>query len=222
MIQIGNDWDEVLKDVFQSEHYLRLREFLIREYRTQTIYPPKHDIFNALKATPFGEVKAVILGQDPYHGPNQAHGMCFSVRPGVKIPPSLMNIYKELHAEFGCPIPNHGYLADWSKEGVLLLNTILTVRESKPLSHKGCGWEEVTDTIIHRLNDREKPMVFLLWGAPAQQKARLIHSDRHMILKTTHPSPLSAHRGFLGCGHFKQANEFLAQNGLEPIDWTIR
>lgn len=221
MVTIGNDWDKVLKDVFSSEQYETLREFLIQEYAAQTIYPDQADIFNALKATPFQKVRAVILGQDPYHGPNQAHGMAFSVKEGVRVPPSLINIFKELQAEFGLPIPDHGNLAGWAKEGVLLLNAILTVRAGKPMSHKGKGWEKITDTIIERLSQREEPIVFLLWGSPAQKKAALIDESRHLVLKTTHPSPLSAHRGFLGCGHFKRANEFLKANGEGEIDWQI-
>lgn len=222
MVHIGNDWDGILADVFQSSEYHKLRQFLIREYQEQVIYPPREDLFNALKATPFAGVKAVILGQDPYHGAGQAHGMCFSVQPGVRTPPSLVNIHKELRAEFGYPMPDHGNLSHWAEEGVLLLNAILTVRAGQPLSHQGKGWEMVTDEIIRRLSARATPMVFLLWGAPAQKKADLIDGTRHLILRTSHPSPLSAHRGFLGCGHFKTANEFLLARGIAPIDWQIR
>lgn len=220
-MKIGNDWDRILKDVFESDQYKTLREFLIKEYATKTVYPNKEDIFNALKATPYDKVRAVILGQDPYHGPNQAHGMAFSVQKGVRVPPSLVNIYKELESEFGFEAPEHGHLAKWAEEGVLLLNAILTVRAGAPLSHKGKGWEEVTDAVIEHLNEREKPMVFLLWGAPAQKKAALIDESRHLVLRTTHPSPLSAHRGFLGCGHFKKANDFLRKSGEAEIDWQI-
>lgn len=221
MVQIGNDWDVILESECCSGQYNKLRDFLKTEYETQTIYPPMQDVFNALKATPFKSVRAVILGQDPYHGPGQAHGMCFSVHKGVKPPPSLINIYKELQSEYGYSIPSHGYLMDWAKQGVLLLNTILTVRAGEPMSHKGRGWEELTDQIIRKLNSREEPMVFLLWGAPAQTKSVLLDASYHLVLKTTHPSPLSAYRGFLGCGHFKQANEFLAEHGLGEINWQI-
>ncbi len=222
MVNIGNDWDEILKEDFESDGYRNLRRFLIEEYRTETIYPEMHNIFNALKATPYKKVKVVILGQDPYHGPGQAHGMCFSVQKGVKTPPSLVNIYKELSAEFGCAVPEHGNLSAWAEEGVLLLNTILTVRRGQPMSHKGQGWEALTDQIIRKLSARKEPMVFMLWGAPAQKKAELIDSSKHLILKTTHPSPLSAHRGFLGCGHFCRANEFLKEKGLGEVNWEIR
>ncbi len=221
MAAIGNDWDEILKDTFDSEHYRQLRQFLIREYQLETVYPPMEDLFNALRKTPYGKVKAVILGQDPYHGPGQAHGMCFSVRPGIKAPPSLVNIFKELQREYGYEIPGHGNLSEWARQGVLLLNTILTVRAGQPMSHKGMGWEQITDTMIRRLSERSEPMVFLLWGAPAQRKADLIDSEKHLILKTTHPSPLSAHRGFFGCDHFREANAFLEDHGIEPIRWQI-
>lgn len=221
MTAIGNDWDEILKDTFDSEHYRQLRQFLIREYQLETVYPPMEDLFNALRKTPYGKVKAVILGQDPYHGPGQAHGMCFSVRPGIKPPPSLVNIFKELQREYGYEIPGHGNLSEWARQGVLLLNTILTVRAGQPMSHKGKGWEQITDTMIRRLSERSEPMVFLLWGVPAQHKADLIDSEKHLILKTTHPSPLSAHRGFFGCDHFREANAFLEDHGIEPIRWQI-
>lgn len=221
MAAIGNDWDEILKDTFDSEHYRQLRQFLIREYQLETVYPPMEDLFNALRKTPYGKVKAVILGQDPYHGPGQAHGMCFSVRPGIKAPPSLVNIFKELQREYGYEIPGHGNLSEWARQGVLLLNTILTVRAGQPMSHKGMGWEQITDTMIRRLSERSEPMVFLLWGASAQRKADLIDSEKHLILKTTHPSPLSAHRGFFGCDHFREANAFLEDHGIEPIRWQI-
>lgn len=222
MREIGNDWDEVLKDFFESTHYKELMEFLDSEYKEQTIYPPRSDIFNALKATPYSKVKAVIVGQDPYHGPNQAHGMCFSVQPGIKPPPSLVNIYKELQREYGYDIPSHGNLRSWAEQGVLLINAILTVRGGQPLSHKGKGWEELTEMIIRRLSERDEPMAFLLWGAPAQKIESLINTDRHLVLKTSHPSPLSAYRGFLGCDHFKMANEFLKGQGFTPVDWEIK
>jgi uracil-DNA glycosylase len=222
MVNIGNDWDEILDGEFDKEYYLMLREFLKKEYSTQTIYPSMYDIFNALKATPYKDVKAVILGQDPYHGPGQAHGMCFSVQKGVPAPPSLVNIFKELHDDVGCDIPEHGYLADWAEQGVLLLNTVLTVRAGQPNSHKGMGWEIFTDNVIRKLNEREKPMVFMLWGSNAHTKTSYITNSSHLILKAPHPSPLSAYRGFFGCRHFSQANEFLTKNGMETIDWQIR
>ena len=218
---VGNDWDIVLKDLFESSHYKQLMAFLDGEYNTQTIYPRREDIFSALKTTPFNMVKAVIIGQDPYHGPRQAHGMCFSVQAGIKPPPSLVNIFKELQQEYGYSIPRHGNLTSWAKQGVLLLNAILTVRGGQPLSHKGKGWEEFTDRIIQRLNERDEPMVFLLWGMPAQKKVSLINTKKHLVLKTSHPSPLSAYRGFLGCGHFKTTNEFLKEHHMTPIDWEI-
>ncbi|PKK39003.1 Uracil-DNA glycosylase, family 1 [Clostridiaceae bacterium JG1575] len=221
MVRIGNDWDELLKDEFETPRYLALRQFLIQEYRTATVYPAAADLFNALKATPYQCVRAVILGQDPYHGPSQAHGMCFSVQRGVRTPPSLVNIYKELNLEFGYPIPDHGNLEAWAKEGVLLLNTILSVRAGSPMSHVGKGWEDLTDAIILKLAQRETPMVFLLWGAAAGKKAPLIEGHGHLILRTVHPSPLSAHRGFLGCDHFKKANAFLKAHGQGEINWQI-
>lgn len=222
MVHLGNDWDNLLADVFNSESYLNLRKFLIEEYRTRAVYPDMHDIFNALKTTPYKSVKVVILGQDPYHNPGEAHGMCFSVKPGVKIPPSLMNIYKELNADLGTYIPNNGYLVSWAEQGVLLLNTILTVRKNSPLSHKGKGWEMVTDAVIKALNDREDPVIFLLWGSPARAKKALITNPKHIILETVHPSPLSAHNGFFGCRHFSKANALLKEMGKEPIDFQIR
>lgn len=222
MVNIGNDWDELLKDEFGSEYYLKLRQFLKHEYFTRTVYPPMNDIFNALKATPYSAVRAVILGQDPYHGPGQAHGMCFSVQKGVTPPPSLVNIFKELNDDVGCSEPPHGCLESWADQGVLLLNTVLTVRAGQANSHKGMGWEIFTDNVIRKLNEREKPMVFLLWGANAQTKTSYITNPAHLILKAPHPSPLSAYRGFFGCHHFSKANEFLIANGMEPIDWQIR
>lgn len=221
MVNIGNDWDVLLKDEFEKDYYLNLRQFLISEYNTRKIYPPMGDIFNALRATPYAEVKAVILGQDPYHGEGQAHGMCFSVRKGTPPPPSLVNIFKELNAELGIPIPTHGELVSWAKNGVLLLNTVLTVREGSPNSHRGHGWEILTDRIIELLNNRETPIVFLLWGGNARAKKKLIKNPAHLVLECAHPSPLSAYNGFFGCGHFVKANEFLCNNGIEPIDWRI-
>ncbi len=222
MVHLGNSWDEVLAQEFQSESYLQLREFLKTEYSSQTIYPPMHDIFQALRLTPYENANVVILGQDPYHGPDQAHGLAFSVRPGVPVPPSLKNIYKELAEDLGCTIPNHGYLVDWAKQGVLLLNTALTVRAGQANSHRGKGWEVLTDSIIRHLNLREKPVVFLLWGANARAKVPLITNPLHLVLCAPHPSPLSAFQGFFGCKHFSKTNAFLRQCGLPEIDWQIR
>ena len=220
MVRIGNSWDEKLKDEFTKEYYLQLREFLKQEYSTRVIYPDMHDIFNALKATAYEDVKVVILGQDPYHEPGQAHGMCFSVKPGVPVPPSLQNMYKEIAAEYpGWPIPEDGYLQKWAEQGVLLLNAVLTVREHAANSHRGKGWEILTDRVIELLNDREDPVIFLLWGRNAREKASLITNPRHSVLQAAHPSPLSAHSGFFGCGHFRQANDLLRQYGKKPIRW---
>lgn len=221
MVKIGNDWDEILKGEFEKEYYLKLREFLVREYRTRRIFPNMFDIFNALKYTPYGSVKAVILGQDPYHGEGQAHGLCFSVKRGVEPPPSLKNIFKEINRDVGAEIPKCGELTHWAEQGVLLLNTVLTVRSGEANSHKGAGWEIFTDKVISELNKREKPMVFLLWGSNARQKKSLITNPAHKILETVHPSPLSAYNGFFGCGHFSKTNEFLASVGEEPIDWSV-
>lgn len=221
MVNIGNEWDELLADEFKKDYYLQLRRFLISEYNSRTIYPPMNDIFNALKATSYSDVKAVILGQDPYHGAGQAHGMCFSVKKGTPPPPSLQNIFKEIQSELGLPIPPHGELTAWAKSGVLLLNTVLTVREGLANSHRGHGWEILTDRIIELLNERETPIVFLLWGGNARAKAKLIDNPKHLVLQCAHPSPLSAHNGFFGCGHFIKANEFLKSSGMEPIDWRI-
>lgn len=222
MVNIGNDWDALLKDEFEKEYYLALREFLKKEYFGQTVYPPMHDIFNALKYTSFKQTKVVILGQDPYHGPGQAHGLCFSVQEGVKFPPSLQNIFKELHDEFGYAMPSSGELTSWARQGVLLLNTTLTVRQGCPQSHKGQGWEILTDTIISLLNGKEEPVVYLLWGANAWAKKALIKNPMHLVLECAHPSPLSAYRGFFGCGHFKKANDYLQKHGISPIDWEIK
>lgn len=222
MVQFNNSWDILLKDEFEKPYYLNLRKFLANEYRTQTIYPHMNDIFNALKYTDYQNVKVVILGQDPYHQPNQAHGLCFSVKKGVNPPPSLQNMYKEIHAEYGFPIPNHGELTYWAEQGVLMLNTVLTVRESQPNSHKGMGWEIFTDDIITLLNQRPEPMVFLLWGANARAKTKLITNPAHLVLTSAHPSPLSAYNGFFGNNHFKKANEFLKHNRMAEIDWQIR
>lgn len=221
MISFNNNWDDILKDEFDKQYYLELREFLIKEYKSHLIYPDKYKIFEALKLTDYEDVKIVILGQDPYHGPNQAHGLAFSVSLGVPIPPSLLNIYKELERDINFRIPNHGYLVDWSKQGVLLLNTALTVRSGMANSHRGKGWEVFTDQVIRLLSLREKPMVFLLWGKNAAEKEALIDTSKHLVLKAPHPSPLSAHRGFLGCGHFSKANEFLIKNSIAPINWQL-
>lgn len=218
MVNIQNSWDEVLSDEFKSEYYLKLREFLKKEYFSRTIYPPMNDIFNALKLTPYEKVKVVILGQDPYHEKGQAEGLCFSVPKGVKTPPSLVNIFKEIKDDLN--IDNTSpELSCWAKQGVLLLNTSLTVRESQANSHSGKGWEILTDAIIKKLNDRKQPIVFLLWGANARSKAAFITNKNHLVLSAAHPSPLSAYNGFFGCKHFSKANEFLVKNGIEPIDW---
>lgn len=221
MVHFGNDWDDVLGAEFSKDYYLSLRTFLKAEYSSQRIYPDMNDIFAALKTTPYSKVKVVIIGQDPYHEPHQAHGMCFSVQPGTAPPPSLVNIYKELQNDVGAFIPNNGYLMPWAAQGVLLLNTILTVREGAPLSHKGKGWEIFTDRVIAALSERDDPIIFLLWGAHAQAKAELIDKNRHFILMAPHPSPLSASRGFFGCRHFSKANDLLLTLVKSPIVWQI-
>ncbi|NLI60445.1 MAG: uracil-DNA glycosylase [Clostridiales bacterium] len=218
---LKNDWHDLLKDEFKKDYYLKLRQFLIKEYRTKTIYPDMYDIFNALHYTPYKDVKVVVLGQDPYHGPNQAHGLSFSVKPGVPAPPSLTNIYKELESDLGCYIPNNGHLKKWADQGVMLLNAVLTVQAGQANSHKNMGWEHFTDRIISLLNHREDPLVFILWGRNAQSKQSLINNPNHYIIKSTHPSPLSAHRGFLGSKPFSKANNFLVSIGKEAIDWQI-
>lgn len=221
MVNIGNEWDELLREEFKKEYYLKLREFLKSEYSTRSIYPNMYDIFNSLKYTSYSDVKAVIIGQDPYHGAGQAHGLCFSVQKGTAVPPSLQNIYKELYADLGIPPASHGYLKKWADSGVLLMNAVLTVREGQANSHKGMGWEIFTDKVIELLNDRDKPIVFLLWGGNAKQKMRLITNPKHLILQAAHPSPLSAYNGFFGCRHFSKANEFLTANGMESVDWRV-
>jgi uracil-DNA glycosylase len=218
---LKNDWADVLGDEFQKEYYVRMRRFLMQEYEKYTVYPDKWDVLAALRMTPYANTKAVILGQDPYHGPGQAHGLSFSVKPGVPPPPSLQNIFKELHQDIGCPIPNHGCLVHWARQGVLLLNTVLTVRRGQPNSHKGIGWETFTDRVIDVLNERETPVVFILWGSHAQQKKERIDTSRHYIIASPHPSPLSAHRGFFGSRPFSRTNEILRRHGLEEIDWSI-
>ena len=221
MVNIGNDWDTILDGEFEKDYYQRLRTFLIKEYKTQTVYPNMYDIFNALKFTSYKEVKAVILGQDPYHQPGQAHGLCFSVKTGVNPPPSLQNIFKELNADLGISIPNNGELTDWAKQGVLMMNTVLTVRQGQPNSHKGKGWEQLTDAVIKKLNERNVPTAFILWGGNAKAKAPLITNPIHAVFKAAHPSPLSAYNGFFGCRHFSKVNDFLVSNNIQPIDWTI-
>lgn len=218
---LTNDWKDLLEEEFKKEYYLKIREFLKKEYKTKTIYPDMYDIFNALHYTPYKDVKVVILGQDPYHGPNQAHGLSFSVKPGVPIPPSLMNIYKELQSDLGCYIPNNGYLKKWTGQGILLLNTVLTVRAGQPNSHRGIGWEIFTDKIIRLLNNRQDPIAFILWGKNAQSKLKIINNPRHFIVQSVHPSPLSAKRGFFGSKPFSKVNQFLTSIGKEPIDWQI-
>lgn len=220
-VQIGNDWDEILKDEWKKDYYLQLRKNLISEYKNHTIYPSMYDIFNALKKVPYKDVKVVILGQDPYHGQGQAHGFSFSVQKGIKTPPSLLNIYKELHDDLGLYIPNNGNLIKWANQGVLLLNSTLTVRANQANSHKDIGWTILTDNIIKLLNEREKPIVFLLWGKFAQSKESLITNKRHLIIKSAHPSPFAAHRGFLGSKPFSKTNNFLIKNNISPIDWQI-
>lgn len=221
MVNLGNDWNEVLKGEFEADYYKRLRDFLKQEYQNEIIYPSMFDIFNALKATAYSDVKVVIIGQDPYHRPSQAHGMCFSVKKGVPLPPSLKNIYKEISDDLGVQMSDSGYLMPWAEQGVLLLNTILTVREGRPMSHGGQGWETFTDAVLKKLNEREKPMIFLLWGSPARKKASLITNKRHVILEAPHPSPLSAYYGFFGCKHFSKVNEILKSWGEKPINWQI-
>ncbi len=221
MKPFGGGWDEALAPLFTDERYLKIREFLKSEYSSHVVYPDMYDLYNCFRYTPLNSIKAVILGQDPYHEPNQAHGLCFSVKKGVKLPPSLQNIYQELHDDLGCTIPNNGYLKKWAEQGVLLLNTVLTVRAHQPNSHQGHGWEHFTDAIIQAVNAQDRPIVYMLWGKPAQSKASMLTNPKHLILKAPHPSPLSAYRGFFGCRHFSRANAFLVENGAEPIDWQI-
>lgn len=219
---ITNDWLEALKPEFSKDYYKELYYKVNDEYASHQIFPPKEDLFQAFDLTPLKEVKVVIIGQDPYHNVGQAHGLCFSVKPDVEVPPSLQNIYKELSDDLGIKIPNNGYLVDWAKQGVLLLNTVLTVRAHEANSHRGIGWETFTDAAIKALNKEDRPMVFLLWGAPAGKKKELLNNPKHLILTAPHPSPLSAYRGFFGCRHFSKTNEYLKNNGYEAIDWQIK
>lgn len=221
MSQIDNDWLAPLTPEFKKEYYKNLYIKIRDEYSKAIIYPPSGDIFNAFLYTPLSKVKAVIIGQDPYHGPNQAHGLCFSVKEGVDAPPSLVNIYKELQDDCNCYIPNNGYLKKWADQGVLMLNNVLTVRAHQANSHKGIGWEEFTDAVIRILNEQDRPIVFLLWGSFAQKKCSVLNNPKHLILTAPHPSPLSAYKGFFGCKHFSKTNEFLRKNGLSEIDWQI-
>ncbi len=221
MAALTGDWEEALSGEFKKDYYKELYKKIMEEYKTQVVYPPSADLFNAMHYTPLHEVKVVILGQDPYINPGQAHGLCFSVRKGVEPPPSLKNIYQEIHDDLGLPIPTTGELTSWAKQGVLLLNTVLTVRAGQSNSHRGIGWETFTDAVIRAVDREDRPIVFLLWGSPAKRKQELLHNPKHLVLSSSHPSPLSAYRGFLGCRHFSQTNRFLKENGVEPIDWRI-
>lgn len=221
MAAIDNDWLPAVNAEFKKPYYAELYKFVKEEYSKVAVYPPSDEIFSALHLTPLSKVKVVIIGQDPYHNVGQAHGLCFSVRPEVDIPPSLVNIYKELQSDLGCKIPNNGYLVKWAEQGVLLLNTVLTVRAHQANSHQGKGWEQFTDAIIRAVNAEDRPIAYLLWGRPAQSKMSMLDNPRHKVFTAPHPSPLSAHRGFFGCKHFSQANAFLEENGVEPIDWQI-
>ena len=221
MAAISNDWLEKIKSEFNKTYYKELYGFVKDEYANNVVYPPSEDIFNAFHTTSLKDVKVLLLGQDPYHNYNQAHGLSFSVKPGQDIPPSLQNIYKELNDDLGCYIPDNGYLQKWAEQGVLLLNTVLTVRAHEANSHKGKGWEQFTDAIIKVVNEIDRPIVYFLWGAPAQKKAAMLNNPKHLILQAPHPSPLSAYRGFFGCKHFSKCNEFLQANGIKTIDWQI-
>lgn len=221
MSMITNDWLESLSSEFRKGYYSQLYNFVKDEYSKTVVYPPAEDIFNAFHFTPLKDVKVLLLGQDPYHNEHQAHGLSFSVQPGQDIPPSLVNIYKELHDDLGCYIPNNGYLKKWADQGVLLLNTVLTVRAHQANSHQGHGWEQFTDAVIQAVNAQDRPIVYMLWGAPARRKKAMLTNPKHLILEAPHPSPLSAYRGFFGCKHFSKANEFLKASGVEPIDWQI-
>lgn len=221
MAGLTGEWEKALSEEFNKEYYKKLFLFIRQEYAKVPVYPKAGDIFNAFHLTPLEKVKVVIIGQDPYHNPGQAHGLCFSVKPGVEIPPSLVNIYQELQDDLGCRIPNNGYLNEWAEQGVLLLNTVLTVQAHKPMSHRGVGWEEFTNAVISKVNEIDRSVVFILWGKPAQEKAKMLNNPRHLILKAPHPSPLSAYRGFFGSRPFSQTNAFLEQHGVEPVNWQI-
>lgn len=221
MINLGGGWDEALAPLFASENYKAIREFLKKEYAYHTVYPDMYDIYNCFRYTPLSEVKVVLLGQDPYHNVGQAHGLCFSVREGIPQPPSLINIFKELHDDLGCPVPQSGDLTKWAKQGVLLMNTALTVRAHMANSHKDCGWTWFTDSVISLLSEQKEHLVFLLWGGNARSKKPLIDRSKHLILECAHPSPLSAYNGFFGCRHFSKTNDYLVQHGLTPIDWDL-
>lgn len=218
---ISNDWLPAIQEEFRKPYYVTLYNKVKDEYNHGQVFPPAEDIFNAFHLTPLSQVKVVIIGQDPYHNVGQAHGLCFSVKPDVEIPPSLVNIYKELHDDIGCEIPNNGYLEKWARQGVLMLNSVLTVRAHQANSHQNIGWETFTDAVIEAVNAQDRPIVYMLWGKPAQNKAKSVNNPKHLLLKAPHPSPLSAYRGFFGCRHFSQANEFLQSHGIEPIDWQI-
>ena len=221
-VQLENSWLEQVQGEFEKPDMLQLREFLLtRKQHRAVIYPPGKQIFNALNTTPFDRVRVVILGQDPYHGPGQAHGLCFSVLPGTRVPPSLANIYREIHQDLGLPVPKHGYLQSWAEQGVLLLNSVLTVERGQAGSHQNKGWETFTDVLVHKLEQKRKNLVFMLWGSYAQKKGAVIDARKHLVLKAPHPSPLSAHRGFLGFGHFSKANAYLREHQIEPIDWSV-
>ncbi len=222
MAEITNDWQEYLKPEYKKEYYKKLYMTVVEEYKNHMVFPPADDVFNAFHFTPLKEVKCVILGQDPYHNVGQAQGLCFSVSPEVDIPPSLVNIYKELHDDIGCDIPDNGDLRGWARQGVLLLNTVLTVRAHEANSHKGIGWEEFTDAAIRILNEQDRPIVFILWGGPAGQKAKMLDNPKHLVLKAPHPSPLSSYRGFFGSKPFSKTNAFLVANGVAPIDWKLK
>lgn len=221
MSAISNDWLEAIGNEFRKPYYNELYQFVKEEYNKYIIYPPSDDVFNAFHFTPLNKVKVVIIGQDPYHNVNQAHGLCFSVKPEVEIPPSLVNIYKELEDDLGCSIPNNGYLKKWADQGVLMLNTVLTVRAHQAASHQGKGWEQFTDAVITAVNEQDRPIVFILWGRPAQMKKKMLTNPNHLILEAPHPSPLSAYRGFFGSKPFSKTNQFLQNHGIEPIDWKI-
>lgn len=221
MLDFHNDWNDILKDLISGDNYKKIREFLKTEYFTREVYPPMEEIFNAFKLTPYSNIKAVILGQDPYHEPGEAHGLCFSVRQGTKMPPSLQNIYKELKSDLSIDNGDKTDLTPWAKQGVFLLNTTLTVRRGQANSHQNCGWTEFTDEVIKIINERQTPVVFILWGRNARNKKALIDTNRHLVLESAHPSPLSAYNGFFGCRHFSKTNDFLIKNGVPPIDWQL-